>query len=89
MPKINFDKDKICEVCQLGKQTRVFFKSKNIVSTSKLLELLHIDLFDPTKTTSLGEKRYDFVIIDDFLCFTWVLFLASKDEAFSVFLKFC
>ena len=49
LSKINFDKDKICDACQLDKQTRVFFKSKNIVLTSKPLELLHIDLFDPTR----------------------------------------
>ena len=26
--EVNFDKDKICDVCQLGKQKRIFFKSK-------------------------------------------------------------
>ena len=45
---------KFCDTCQLGKQTRVSFKPKNIVSTFKPLELLHMDLFDPTRTTSLG-----------------------------------
>ena len=48
-----------------------------------------MNLFGPTRTTSLGGKRYDFVIIDDFLYFIWILFLASKDEAFSAFSKFC
>ena len=48
-----------------------------------------MDLFGPTRTTSLGGKRYDFMIIDDFSYFTWILFLASKDEAFSAFSKFC
>ena len=68
---------------------RVFFKFKNIISTFKPLELLHMDLFGPTRTSSLGGKRYDFIIIDDFLYFTWILFLASKKEAFSAFSKFC
>ena len=48
-----------------------------------------MDLFGPIRTTSLEEKRYGFVVIDDFLYFTWVLFLASKDEAFSAFSMFC
>ena len=56
LPKLNFEKDRICNACQLGKQTKVSFKSKNIISTSRLLELLHMDLFGPTRTTSLGEK---------------------------------
>ena len=56
LPKLNFKKDRICDACQLGKQTKVSFKSKNIVSTSRPLELLHIDLFEPTRTTNLDEK---------------------------------
>ena len=44
-PKLNFDKDKICNACQFGKQVRNSFKSKNLVSTSRPLELLHVDLF--------------------------------------------
>ena len=56
LPKLNFEKDRICDACQLGKQTRVSFKSKNIVSTSRPLELLHMNLFGPTRTTSLGGK---------------------------------
>ena len=88
LSKISFDKDKICDACQLGKQTRISFKAKNIISTSKPLEFLYKDLFGPTKIISLRDKRYDFVIIDDFLHFTWDLFLASKDEAFQYFLSF-
>ena len=66
LPKLNFEKDKICNAYQLDKQTRVSFKSKNIISTAKPLELLHMDLFGPTKTTCLDGKRYGFVIINDF-----------------------
>ena len=47
-----------------------------------------MDLFGPTRTTSLGEKRYGLVIVDDFSRFTWIIFLAHKDEIFSTFTKF-
>ena len=53
---LSFENDKICDACQLGKQTKNTFKSKNIVSTTRPLELLHIVLFGPTRTTSLGGK---------------------------------
>ena len=56
LPKLNFEKDRICDACQLDKQTRVSFKSKNNVSTSRPLELLHMNLFRHTRTTSLGGK---------------------------------
>lgn len=56
LPKLNFEKNRICDACQLGKQTRVSFKSKKVISTSRSLELLHMDLFGPTRTSSLGGK---------------------------------
>ena len=87
LPKMNFENDRICKACQLGIQTKSSFKPKNIVSTSRPLELLHMDLFGPISTTSLGEKRYGFVIIDDYSRFTWILFIAHKDEAFDMFVS--
>ena len=45
LPKIGFQKDKICEVYQFRKQIKTSLKNKNYISTSKPLELLHIDLF--------------------------------------------
>ena len=47
-----------------------------------------MDLFGCTRTTSLGGKRYGLVIVDDYSRFTWVLFIAHKDETFKVFKKF-
>ena len=61
---------------------------KICVSTSRPLQLLHIDLFGPTRTTSLGGKSYGFVIVDDFSWYTWVLFLSSKNEALDLFTSF-
>ena len=43
LPKIKFTKDHLCDACQMGKQTRVSFKSKNVISTSRPFELLHMD----------------------------------------------
>ena len=88
LPKVNYVRNKLCDACQLGKQTRNTFKPKNIVLTTKPLELIHIDLFGPTKTTSQKGKRYGLVIVDDYSRFTWVMFLAHKDETFGLFQKF-
>ena len=87
VPNISFNEDKICNACQLEKQTRKSFKSKNIVSTSRPLELLHLDLFGPMRITSLGGSKYGLVTVDNFSRFTWVSFLAHKDETFSSFIK--
>ena len=54
LPKISFEKDKVCETCQMEKQIKTSFKNKIFISTSRPLELLHMDLFRPSMTTSLG-----------------------------------
>ena len=87
LPKIKYEKDRLCKACQHGKQTKKSFKSKNIVSTSRPLQLLHMDLFGPSRTASFGGKYYCLVIVDDFSRYTWVMFLTTKDEAFPFFTR--
>ena len=59
----------VCDACQMGKQTKSSFKSK--ISTSRPLQLLHMDLFDPSRIASYGGNYYAFVIVDDFSRFWW------------------
>nr|GEU96218.1 hypothetical protein [Tanacetum cinerariifolium] len=42
--------------------------------------MLYMDLFGPTFVQSLNKKSYFFVVTDDYNRFTWVFFLATKDE---------
>jgi hypothetical protein len=72
----------ICGSCQLGKQTRAAHKKTSGIQTSKNLELLHMDLMGPTRTASLGWKRYILAIVDDFSQYTWAIPLREKSDAF-------
>ncbi|XP_075483738.1 uncharacterized protein LOC142523890 [Primulina tabacum] len=87
LPNVDFAKDKICNASQLGKQVRSTFKSKGRNSSARCLELLHMDLFGPIPVMSLGGKKYNLVVIDDFSRFTWVLFLSSKDQTADQLIK--
>ena len=89
VPKINVQNEYFCDACSLGKQHKSSFKSVNMITTSKPLELLHLDLFGPIDVTSLGGANYTFVIVDDYSRYTWTLFLANKDDAFNMFVKLC
>ena len=89
LPKSSYSSEKVCSTCAQGKITRTSFKSKNIFSASRALELLHLDLFGPTRSSSLGEKRYDFVIVNDYCRFTWVIFLSHRNEVLSHFKHLC
>ncbi|GJR43331.1 retrovirus-related pol polyprotein from transposon TNT 1-94 [Tanacetum coccineum] len=84
LPKLKYDQH-FCDACKIGKQAHVSHKAKNIVSTTRCLELLHMDLFGPSAIRSYGGNRYTLVIVDDYSRYTWTRFLANKTEAFEEF----
>jgi len=88
LPSIKYHDGKVCDACARGKLVRNSFKLKNYVSTTRPLEMLHMDLCGPMRVTSRGGKRYVLVIVNDYSRFTWTLFLASEDEIFENFLVF-
>ncbi|GKB56294.1 retrovirus-related pol polyprotein from transposon TNT 1-94 [Tanacetum coccineum] len=84
LPKLKFDQH-FCDACKMGKQAHASHKAKNVVSTTRCLELLHMDLFGPSAVRSYGGNRYTLVIVDDYSRYTWTRFLKDKTEAFDQF----
>jgi hypothetical protein len=76
-PKITKPSNPMCRHCQLGKKTRIRFKTKEC-STSKTLELVYTDLCGPTRTNILQRESYFMMFIDDFTRMAWVCFLKEK-----------
>ena len=70
IPKLSRVNNVVCGLCQLGKQTKAKISSTQTSTTSRPLELLHLDLMGPTRTESLGGKRYIMVVVDDFTRYT-------------------
>ena len=81
IPKLSKMSNVVCGPCQLGKQTKAKHPSTQTSATSRPLKLLHLDLMGPTRTESLGGKRYIMVVVDDFTRYTCVILLRSKSEA--------
>ncbi|GKF08459.1 retrovirus-related pol polyprotein from transposon TNT 1-94, partial [Tanacetum coccineum] len=54
---------------------------KPVPNSKQRLHLLHMDLCGPMRIARINGKRFVLVIVDDYSCYTWVLFLRSKDEA--------
>nr|GEV87923.1 hypothetical protein [Tanacetum cinerariifolium] len=80
LPTKVFYNDHTCVACKKGKQHRASCKTKPISSVNQPLQRLHMDLFGPTFVKILNKKSYCLVVIDDYSRFTWVFFLATKDE---------
>ncbi|GJW33711.1 putative ribonuclease H-like domain-containing protein [Tanacetum coccineum] len=88
LPSKLFENDQTCVACQKGKQHKASCKSKTENSISLPLHLLHMDLFGPTFVKSLMKKMYCLVVTDDYSMFTWVFFLAIKDETSGILKSF-
>jgi hypothetical protein len=77
LPKVIKPSDSICKHCQIGKKTRVRFKTKENYTT-KPLDLIHIDLCGRNRTKSTYGEQYFMLIIDYYIRLTWVFFLKEK-----------
>nr|GEW42115.1 retrovirus-related Pol polyprotein from transposon TNT 1-94 [Tanacetum cinerariifolium] len=86
LPSKVFEKNHTCIACKKGKQHKASCKSKPVSSASQPLQRLHMDLFGPTFIKSLNKKSYCLVVTDDYSRFSWVFFLATKDDT-SIILK--
>ncbi|KAK2373607.1 putative mitochondrial protein [Trifolium repens] len=89
IPKLRIVEGKVCGECQIGKQVRMSHPMLEHQTTSKVLELLHMDLMGPMQVESLGGKMYVLVVVDDFSRYTWVNFIREKSDAFDVFKELC
>lgn len=79
-PKINHI-NQICDSFLVGKQCRTPFPQQAKYCTENLLGLVHGDLCEPITPTTLAEKCYFLLLVDDLSHYIWLTLLATKDEA--------
>jgi hypothetical protein len=77
-----------CCACQAEKQVGTHHHAKNILTTTRPLEMLHMNLFGLIAYISIGGNKYGLIIIDDYSRFTWVFFLQDKSKTQEVLKKF-
>nr|GEW72299.1 putative ribonuclease H-like domain-containing protein [Tanacetum cinerariifolium] len=88
LPSKLFENDQTYVACQKRKHHKASCKSKTENSISLALHLLNMDLFGLTFVKSLMKKMYCLFVTDDYSRFTWVLFLATKDETSGILKSF-
>ncbi|GJT78482.1 putative ribonuclease H-like domain-containing protein [Tanacetum coccineum] len=84
LPSKTFKLDHSCLACRKGKQHRASCKKIKERTVKEPLELLHMDLFGPVSVESVNRKKYCLVVTDDCSKFSWVFFLAYKDETYDM-----
>ena len=89
VPPLKITEGRICGECQIGKQVKMSHKKLQHITTSRVLEPLHIDLMGPMQTESWEGKIYVLVCVDDYSRYKWVEFIREKSDTFSVFKGLC
>nr|ABF96861.1 retrotransposon protein, putative, Ty1-copia subclass [Oryza sativa Japonica Group] len=85
LPKLKKDLDLVCTPCRHAKMVSTSHAPIVSVMTDAPRQLLHMDTVGPARVQSVGGKWYVLVIVDDFSRYSWLFFMATKDEAFQHF----
>lgn len=80
MPWINHV-DQVCDGCLVGMQRRLPFPAASKFRAARHLELVHADLCGPIMPPTPGGKKLFLLVVDDMSRYTWLVLLATKDEA--------
>lgn len=84
---ISSEVDTTCEECALSKaHTLPFVKSNNHAANS--FDIIHSDVWGPSRVGSLSGKYYYVVFIDDWSRYSWIYFLRQKSEVLQLFKYF-
>ena len=76
-----------CETCVFAKSHKSSY-SPSFSSSSAPFELIHSDVWGPSKNLTLTGMKYFVLFIDDFTRLTWVVLLKKRDIVFSAFTAF-
>ena len=67
-----------CESCQLGKHFRSTYSRLDSIPSTHPFDLVHCDVWGPSRTSSISNFRYYIVFIDDFSRASWVYLLRDR-----------
>ncbi|GJT63232.1 ribonuclease H-like domain-containing protein [Tanacetum coccineum] len=79
--------DHLRDTCNKAKQTREPFSLSDHKST-KIGQLVHLDVWGPFKITSRDGFRYFLIVVDDYSRAVWTYMLKGKDDVYDSIVKF-
>nr|KYP42217.1 Retrovirus-related Pol polyprotein from transposon TNT 1-94 [Cajanus cajan]KYP42227.1 Retrovirus-related Pol polyprotein from transposon TNT 1-94 [Cajanus cajan] len=77
-----------CELCQLGKHVRASFPNSINSRAMSPCDVIHSDVWGPSRVPSLLGHKYYVTFIDDFSRCTWIFLMKNRFELFNIFLSF-
>ena len=79
LPNLDFTDLGMCVDCIKGKQAK--HTKKGATRSTKLLEIIHIDICGPFNTPSFGKEKYFITFKDDFSRYGYIYLLHVKSQA--------
>ena len=76
-----------CENCVMNKQKRVSFTKAARELKKVRFEMVHTDVWGPSRVPSVGGSKFYIIFIDDFSRKVWIYFLKHKLNVFATFKK--
>ena len=70
----------MCESHQLGKHHRSSYSSRDGIPSSTPFDLLHYDVWGPSRTPSISGHLYYILFVDDYTRVSWVYLLYDRSE---------
>ncbi|KAK2418425.1 putative mitochondrial protein [Trifolium repens] len=78
-----------CESCQLGKHVRASFSSRINNRAMSPFDVIHSDVWGPSRVPSTLGYKYYVTFIDDFSRCTWIFLMKDRSELFNIFKNYC
>jgi hypothetical protein len=69
-----------CEACQLGKHHRSSFSSSGPSRQSESFDLVHTDIWGPSRISTLNGFLYFVIFVDDYSRRTWLFLMKERFE---------
>ena len=87
LPCKNQKNNNICSVCPKARLHRQSFPL-SITRATRILELIHVDIWGAYKCSTHDGYRYFLTIVDDYSRATWVHLMSTKSNAFPLLQSF-
>ena len=73
-----------CESCELNKHHRATYQSRVNNRSNFAFELVHSDVWGPSRVPSIKDFRYFLLFVNDFSRMTWLYILKERSKVFDI-----
>ena len=78
----------VCESCQMGKHHRLTYPAHDSIPSSRAFDLIHCDVWGPSRVPSPSGHLYYIVFVDDYTRVSWVYLINDHRQVLDIFCQF-